>query len=55
MLRLPPLACDCHIHVFGPFDRYPLAAERKYTPAEARLGDYLKVAHALGTGRVVLV
>lgn len=55
MLQSPPLACDCHIHVFGPFDRYPLAAERKYTPGEAALGDYLKVAHALGTERVVLV
>jgi predicted TIM-barrel fold metal-dependent hydrolase len=55
MLRPPPLACDCHIHVFGPFARYPLAAARKYTPEEATLEDYLKVAHALGTARVVLV
>jgi len=55
MLRAPPLACDCHIHVFGPHARYPLDAARKYTPPEARLEDYLKVAAALGTGRVVLV
>jgi predicted TIM-barrel fold metal-dependent hydrolase len=55
MLRPPPLACDCHIHVFGPFDRYPLDPARKYTPEEATLEDHLKVAHALGTGRVVLV
>lgn len=55
MLRPPPLACDCHIHVFGPFGRYPLDPERKYTPAEATLEDYRKVAAALGTGRVVLV
>ena len=55
MFRPPPLACDCHIHVFGPFDRYPLDPARKYTPAEATLEDYLKVAAALGTGRVVLV
>jgi len=53
--RPPPLACDCHVHVFGPFARYPLDAARKYTPEEAPLGDYLKVAGALGTGRVVLV
>jgi len=55
MSRPPPLACDCHVHVFGPFDRYPLDPARKYTPEEATLEDYLKVATALGTGRVVLV
>ncbi len=55
MLRPPPLSCDCHIHVFGPFARYPLDAAAKYTPDEARLEDYIKVATALGTGRVVLV
>jgi len=55
MPRPPPLSCDCHIHVFGPFDRYPLDPARQYTPEEATLEDYLKVAHALGTGRVVLV
>jgi predicted TIM-barrel fold metal-dependent hydrolase len=55
MLRPPPLACDCHIHVFGPFARYPLDPARKYTPEEATLPDYLKVATALGLGRVVFV
>jgi predicted TIM-barrel fold metal-dependent hydrolase len=55
MTRPPPLACDCHVHVFGPFDRFPLDPARKYTPEAATLEDYLKVAHALGTGRVVLV
>jgi len=54
-MRAPALACDCHIHVFGPFARFPLDAGRKYTPEEARLEDYLKVANTLGTGRVVLV
>ena len=55
MSRPPPLSCDCHIHVFGPFERYPLDPARQYTPEAATLEDYLKVAHALGTGRVVLV
>jgi predicted TIM-barrel fold metal-dependent hydrolase len=55
MPRPPPLSCDCHIHVFGPFERYPLDAARKYTPDEATLRDYLKVASALGLGRVVFV
>jgi predicted TIM-barrel fold metal-dependent hydrolase len=55
MLRPPPLSCDCHIHVFGPFARYPLDAARKYTPEVALLEEYVKVATTLGTGRVVLV
>jgi 2-pyrone-4,6-dicarboxylate lactonase len=55
MHRPPPLACDCHIHVFGPFARYPLDAARKYTPEQATLEDYLRTASTLGTGRVVLV
>jgi predicted TIM-barrel fold metal-dependent hydrolase len=55
MLRPPPLACDCHIHVFGPFARYPLDAARKYTPGAALLESYLKVAATLGTERVVFV
>lgn len=55
MTRPPPLSCDCHIHVFGPYARYPLDPGRKYTPEEASLEDYLKVASALGTGRVIFV
>ena len=55
MLRPPPLACDCHVHVFGPFARYPLDPARKYTPAESTLEDYQRVAATLGTGRAVLV
>ncbi|MGH8688934.1 MAG: amidohydrolase family protein [Burkholderiales bacterium] len=51
----PALACDCHIHVFGPFACYPLDAARKYTPPEALLEDYRRVAGKLGTGRVVFV
>jgi len=55
MPRPPQLSCDCHIHVFGPFERYPLDPARKYTPEEATLQDYLKVSSALGLGRVVFV
>ena len=32
---------DCHAHVFGPYDRFPLAAERSYTPPEAVESQYL--------------
>ena len=26
--QAPALSCDCHFHIFGPFDRYPMSAER---------------------------
>ncbi|MDA1116407.1 MAG: hypothetical protein O2979_00045 [Proteobacteria bacterium] len=48
-MRAPRLACDCHIYVFGPFGRYPLDPARKYTPAEALIGDYQRVAATLGS------
>lgn len=54
-MQPPAPACDCHVHIFGPAARYPLDAARKYTPTPATLEDYLAVAAALGTGRVVLV
>lgn len=31
---------NCHAHLFGPYDRFPLAAERSYTPAEAPAEPY---------------
>src|SRR5262245_19470612 len=30
--KLPAGACDTHLHVYGPFDRYPLIAERNHDP-----------------------
>src|SRR6185295_13615872 len=31
--KLPAGACDTHLHVYGPFDRYPLSPDRHYDPA----------------------
>ena len=55
-LKAPPGACDTHLHVYGPFDRYPLSAGRHYTPAlHSTLDDYLKVHRTLGLERAVIV
>ena len=55
-LKLPTGACDTHLHVYGPFDRYPLAPERRYDPdPHSTLDDYLKVHKALGLERAVIV
>ena len=35
--EMPASACDCHIHVLGPYAEYPLAEERAYTAPEAPL------------------
>ena len=46
---------DCHAHVFGPYDRYPLAEGRSYTPPEAVQADYLALLARLGLAHGVLV
>lgn len=52
---MPAGACDCHMHVFGPDDRYPYTAQRSYTPRPASLDEYLDVAKTVGLERVVFV
>jgi 2-pyrone-4,6-dicarboxylate lactonase len=52
--RLPPGTCDCHAHIFGPFDRYPLE-NQSYLPASAPLADYLRMHQVIGCSRGVLV
>lgn len=52
---LPPGACDCHVHVFGPSARYPFAPDRAYTPPEASFQIYQAVMGDLGLSRAVLV
>jgi 2-pyrone-4,6-dicarboxylate lactonase len=55
-LLAPPGACDTHLHIYGPFDRYPLVAERNYDPdPHSTLEDYLRVHRALGLERAVIV
>ena len=53
--KAPPLSCDCHFHIFGPYDRFPLDAGRHYDPQAALIPAYLRVAEALGIQRMVIV
>ena len=55
-LIAPPGACDTHLHVFGPVERYPLIADRGYNPdPHATIDDYLNVHRTLGLERAVIV
>jgi predicted TIM-barrel fold metal-dependent hydrolase len=53
--QVPSGSCDCHMHVFGPPERYRGSADRSYDPRERRFADYEAVARAAGFERVVLV
>jgi len=52
----PAGSTDCHFHIFGPHDRYPLSPARGYTPSpEANIDTYRKMAETLGIERMVIV
>jgi len=55
VLAAPRGACDCHIHVFGPRERFPLAADLSYVPDEARVEAYLAIRRRLGIERTIIV
>ncbi|MBX6374040.1 MAG: amidohydrolase family protein [Acetobacteraceae bacterium] len=55
-LPAPPGTCDCHMHVYGPPERYPVAPGAKPPPAGADLARYRDaVMRRLGLSRVVVV
>ena len=52
----PPKACDAHMHMFGPADRFPSSAKRAYDPPPNALAeDFVKLQATLGFERAVLV
>jgi 2-pyrone-4,6-dicarboxylate lactonase len=54
--KAPPGACDSHLHIYGPPERYSLSPERNYTPdPHSTLDDYLNVHNKLGFERAVIV
>ena len=54
-LTAPAGTCDTHLHIVGPFDRFPLAAERGYTPPVNGVEEFESFAATLGIDRVVVV
>ncbi|MEP9377808.1 amidohydrolase family protein [Aquabacter sp. CN5-332] len=52
---VPQQACDCHVHVFGPVERFPFASGRLYTPGAALLEDLKVHQGLLHMDRVVIV
>jgi len=55
VLRLPPLACDCHVHVFGPAARFAYADSRNFTPVDAPKETLFALHRQLGISRCVIV
>jgi 2-pyrone-4,6-dicarboxylate lactonase len=53
--QVPAGAVDAHCHVFGPGDRFPFAAERKYTPCNASKAQLWALRDHLGFKRNVIV
>jgi 2-pyrone-4,6-dicarboxylate lactonase len=53
--RVPPGAWDTHIHAIGAVDRFPLAANRSYTPAQVPIETYVALMGRLGIAHAVLV
>src|SRR4051812_14876898 len=49
------MACDCHVHVFGPRDRYPQLEARAYTAGIASADSLTRHARPLGITRFVVV
>jgi predicted TIM-barrel fold metal-dependent hydrolase len=54
-MEAPPGATDTHLHIFGPENRYPMVAERRFTPPDASVASYLHLHRTLGLSRAVLV
>ena len=52
---LPPGACDCHAHIFGPAAAFPYTEGRGYTPPDAPAAAYLAMLDRLGCDRGVVV
>lgn len=53
--KAPPGTCDCHIHFYGPPERYPEAPTSPFPAPDAPVSAYRQVMARLGIERVVVV
>lgn len=53
--RAPVGTCDCHMHIYGPPEDYPLAGTASVAPGFGRLEAYRTIMHDLGISRAVVV
>ncbi len=54
-LKAPPGACDCHMHFYGPRQRFPYRADAPNAPPPASVDDYRAMRARLGLTRTVVV
>jgi predicted TIM-barrel fold metal-dependent hydrolase len=54
-LRFPPKATDCHAHIFGPQEKYPLLPKTHFVPHLNPLAKYIRMERIIGCERGVLV
>jgi len=52
---VPAGACDCHTHIFGPDEKFPLSPKRLYTPGPASIENLNDLHKAIHIDRVVVV
>lgn len=55
LFAVPAGACDAHMHVFGPADRFPCVARPHYTLPDGRLAHYRELMNILALDRFVIV
>ena len=50
-----PGACDSHVHIIGPPDKYPMVPYRAYTPPQATVAQLRAMRSRIGISRNVIV